>query len=280
MRYRMDTTHAPEPETYTDMSTPAVRLNHVNAGPQAQRILDDINMSVEPGHFLGIVGPNGAGKSTLLHIIAGLIQPASGHVDLFGECLSRSNRRKLLAQTGFLSQKQETPSTLPLRVRDVVALGLTTYYTPLWNRTGGKRAIEKALNLTDMAAFADKDFRHLSGGQQQRVRLARTLVASPRLLLLDEPAAALDARAQELLYGLLRHLCDEQNVAIIMVEHDIAAISDFVDSVACLNVRIHHHAMHGETIPEDVWHAMYGDHMHIVAHDAHCIGCTDHGNDA
>ncbi|MDQ6960765.1 MAG: metal ABC transporter ATP-binding protein [Mariprofundaceae bacterium] len=262
------------------MNTPVVRLNHVNAGPRARRILDDINLVVEAGHFLGIVGPNGAGKSTLLHMIAGLIKPEAGHIDLFGECLSRSNRRRLLARTGFLSQKRETPSILPLRVRDVVALGFASYHTPLWHRRRDKIEIEKTLALTGTTALAGKDFRHLSGGQQQRVRLARTLVASPRLLLLDEPAAALDARAQDSLYALLRRLCDEQDVAIIMVEHDIAAISGFVDSVACLNVRIHHHALHGEVVPEDVWRVMYGDHMHIVAHDAHCIGCADHGDDA
>jgi len=257
------------------MNMPAVCLNHVNVGHPGQIILDDINLVVERGHFLGIVGPNGAGKSTLLHTIAGLIKPDSGHIDLFGECLSRFNRRKLLSQTGFLSQKQETLSMLPMRVRDVVALGLATYPTPLWHFPRHAIHVEQALALTDTGAFAERDYRSLSGGQQQRVRLARALAASPRLLLLDEPAAALDTHAQELLYRLLRRLCDEQDTAIIMVEHDIAAISGYVDSVACLNTRIHHHAMHGETIPEEVWHSMYGDHMHVVAHDSHCIGCQD-----
>ncbi len=257
------------------MSTPSVCLNHINVGHPEQWILNDINLIVEPGHFLGIVGPNGAGKSTLLHVIAGLIEPDTGHVDLFGECLSRFNRRKLLAQTGFLNQKQETPSMLPMRVRDVVALGLATYPAPLWNFSRHETKVQQALALTGTEALAERDYRSLSGGQQQRVRLARALATSPRLLLLDEPAAALDTHAQELLYRLLRRMCDEQGTAIIMVEHDIAAISGYVDSVACLNTRIHHHAMHGETIPEEVWHAMYGDHMHVVAHDSHCIGCQN-----
>jgi len=121
----------------------------------------------------------------------------------------------------------------------------------------------------------------LSGGQRQRVRLARALVRRPRLLLLDEPSASLDTVRQEKLFKLLRRLCDETGMAVIMVEHDIAAISSHVDSVACLNRRIHHHAMRGENIPEAVWRAMYGDHIHIVSHDAGCIGCGpgehDHG---
>ena len=114
----------------------------------------------------------------------------------------------------------------------------------------------------------------LSGGQRQRVRLARSLVRQPKLLLLDEPSAALDSKRQDKLYALLRNLCSEQGMTIIMVEHDIAAITAYVDSVACLNRRIHHHAMQGEQIPDDIWHAMYGDHIHIVAHDAGCIGCA------
>ncbi len=257
------------------MSARIVHLNHIHVGHPGQWILNDINLAVEPGHFLGIVGPNGAGKSTLLHTVAGLIKPASGYVDLFGECLSRFNRRKLLAQTGFLSQKPGTPSALPLRVRDVVAMGLDSYTAPLWRRSMHPSKVEQALTLTDTDKLGEKDYRYLSGGQQQRVRLARALAASPRLLLLDEPAASLDMHARESLYSLLRCLCDQQGTAIIMVEHDIAAISSYVDSIACLNIRIHHHAMHGETIPEEIWHAMYGDHMHIVAHDSHCIGCHE-----
>ncbi len=257
------------------MNTPAVYLNHICVGHPGQWILDNISLNIESGHFLGIVGPNGAGKSTLLHVMTGLIEPDFGHVNLFGERLSRFNRQTLLSQTGFLSQKQETSAMLPMRVRDIVSLGVSTYPSPLWNFSKHRSTVEQVLALTDISALADKDYRSLSGGQQQRVRLARALVASPRLLLLDEPAAALDTHAQNILYRLLRRLCDERGTAIIMVEHDIAAISGYVDSVACLNTRIHHHAMHGETIPEDVWHSMYGDHMHVVAHDSHCIGCQD-----
>jgi len=260
------------------MKETMVRLTHIGVGRPGRLILDDINLSVEAGHFLGIVGPNGAGKSTLLHVIAGLLKPDAGHVELFGKRLRNANCRHLLARVGFLGQKRGAPPTLPLRVRDVVSMGLAAYHAPLWTPTGHKEEVEKAMALTGIEGLANKDYRSLSGGQQQRVRLARAMAASSRLLLLDEPTAALDPRAQARLYRLLRRLCDEQGAAIIMVEHDIAAISAYVDSVACLNMRIHHHAMRGEMIPENVWRAMYGDHMHVVAHDAHCIGCAGEKN--
>ena len=254
------------------MNSPVARAVDLRFGPESRPILAGINLQLESGHFLGIVGPNGAGKSTLLNLIAGLSQPDAGHIELFGERLSRFNRLRLLKRIGFLHQLQDNQPRLPLRVRDVVAMGLTDYAMP-WRQAGQIGVVSEALAMVDMADLADADFRYLSGGQRQRARLARVLARRPRLLLLDEPSAALDSVRQEALFKLLRRLCDETGMSVIMVEHDIAAISSHVDSVACLNRHIHHHAMRGEEIPEDVWRSMYGDNIHIMAHDAACIGC-------
>lgn len=258
------------------MNTPVIQLSNIRLGPIGKPVLENINLSIEAGHFLGIVGPNGAGKSTLLNIVAGIIPPDAGHIDLFGQCLRRFNKRTLLKQVGFLHQLHDHQPRLPMRVRDVVAMGLPDYYHPLRWRRLPRQAIMGALALMDIQQLADHDFRHLSGGQRQRVRIARALVRQPRLLLLDEPSAALDSARQEKLFQLLRRQCDATGMSVLMVEHDIAAISSYVDSVACLNRHIHHHAMRGEEIPEKIWQAMYGDHIHIMRHDAACIGCASH----
>ncbi|MDX8387165.1 MAG: metal ABC transporter ATP-binding protein [Ghiorsea sp.] len=261
------------------MSTPVISLSHLRFGSFKKPILENLSLEVQAGQFVGIIGPNGAGKSTLLSMIAGLQKPDAGHIDLFGRCLNRQSRQKLQRDMGYLHQTHGSLPDIPMRAYDVVAMGLSSFNRPLWSCLFGKKSTEKeqvehALSLVEMSNHIDDDFRQLSGGQQQRIRLARALVRKPKLLLLDEPSAALDSRRQEMLYQLLRRLCDEEKMTVLMVEHDVAAITSYVDSVACLNKHIHLHAKRGETIPDEVWSAMYGDHVNIVAHDSSCIGCA------
>ncbi|MDQ7011265.1 MAG: ATP-binding cassette domain-containing protein, partial [Mariprofundaceae bacterium] len=103
------------------MNTPVINLSDICLNAGSVPILEHIDFSLEAGHFMGIVGPNGAGKSTLLSIVAGLVQPDHGHVDLFGKRLHRLNRHRLLKRVGFLTQLHDHSPRLPLRVRDVVA---------------------------------------------------------------------------------------------------------------------------------------------------------------
>ncbi|OIP99925.1 MAG: metal ABC transporter ATP-binding protein [Zetaproteobacteria bacterium CG2_30_46_52] len=261
------------------MNSPVIHLSHIRFGSESKPILDHLSLEIEVGHFMGIIGPNGAGKSTLLTIIAGLRKPDAGHIDLFGTCLTPKTRSTLQRDLGYLHQAHGGMPDLPMRAAEVVAMGLTEFNQPLWktlfrSKTKQNALIDEALELVEMTGYKDHDFRKLSGGQQQRIRLARALVRKPKLLLLDEPSAALDSRHQEKLYQLLRKLCDEEKMTVVMVEHDVAAITSYVDSVACLNKHIHYHAKRGESIPSDVWTAMYGDHISIVTHDESCIGCV------
>lgn len=266
-------------DTTTAMTPPVIHLSHVGFGSPNKPILEHLSLEIAAGHFMGIIGPNGAGKSTLLTIIAGLRKPDTGHVDLFGQCLTHKTRSKLQRDLGYLHQAHDGMPDLPMRAAEVVAMGLTSFQQPLWkflfrDQRADQKKISDALAMVEMSEHQNSDFRSLSGGQQQRIRLARAIVRKPKLLLLDEPSAALDSRNQKKLYQLLRRLCDEENMTVVMVEHDVAAITSYVDSVACLNRHIHYHTKRGENIPSDVWTAMYGDHINIVSHDEGCMGCA------
>ncbi len=263
------------------MSEAAVEVSGLCFGPRSAPVLDEVSFSLQAGHFMGIVGPNGAGKSTLMNLMIGALSPASGHIRFGGVVMTPAQRRRILRGVAFVHQLQDHHPSLPVTVEEVVAMGHPDHHRWWWRRASIREEIAAALARVGIEGCQRRDYRSLSGGQRQRVRLARALLRDPAVLLLDEPSAALDTPAQERLYRLLRTLCDEEGKTVIMVEHDIAAISAFVDSVACLNRRIHHHARRGEQVPARVWQEMYGDHMHVVAHDHDCIGCRQQeGRDA
>lgn len=255
------------------MSNPAIAIDGICFGPEDVPILDRISFALQPGHFMGIVGPNGAGKSTLMHLLVGSLLPTAGSIHFDGVAMNPRHRQAILQRVAFVHQLQDHHPTLPITVEEVVAMGHPNHSRWWWRRSKVTSEIMAVLDQVGIAGCQHKDYRYLSGGERQRVRLARALLRQPTVLLLDEPSAALDTPAQEQLYRLLRALCDDEGKTVIMVEHDIAAISSFVDSVACLNRSIHHHAMRGEQVPVQVWQDMYGDHMHVVAHDHDCIGC-------
>ncbi|MDQ6964696.1 MAG: ATP-binding cassette domain-containing protein [Mariprofundales bacterium] len=255
------------------MRAPALAIDSLCFGTAEAPILDNITFHLYPGHFMGIVGPNGAGKSTLMNLLVGALTPTYGTISFNGVTMDRLHRHSILQRIAFVHQLQDHQPTLPVTVEEVVAMGHPDHHRWWWRRSSVRSAIASVLEQVGITGCQRRDYRYLSGGERQRVRLARALLRKPAVLLLDEPSAALDTPAQDQLYRLLRTLCDDDGITVVMVEHDIAAISAFVDSVACLNRRIHHHAMRGEQVPVQVWQDMYGDHMHVVAHDHDCIGC-------
>ncbi|KGK97818.1 ABC transporter [Methanococcoides methylutens] len=221
-------------------------------------VLEDVNLTVEEGDFLGIIGPNGGGKSTLLKVILGLIKPQKGEVKVLGK-----NPKKAHQLIGYVPQYGPSNIDFPISVWEVVLMG----------RMGTKRlfqhyndedlkATQKALEIVDMLEFRDRQIGELSGGQRQRVFIARSLVSDPKVLLLDEPATGIDTRMQKEFYELLEKLKSE--VTIIMVSHDLSAVSVLVDKIACLNGKLHYHGSK-ELIPDDIEQS-YGCPVELIAH--------------
>lgn len=198
-------------------------------GETKVRALRGIDVDIHSGEMTLLVGPSGCGKTTLISIIAGLLYPSEGDVHLFGTPQSKLKGRKLVQfrakNVGFVFQQY---NLLPaLTAAENVAVPL------LIQRVRRSRALVKAREMLQLVELGDKTDQlpsQLSGGQQQRVAIARALVHNPRLLVCDEPTAALDARSGHTVMSLIKQIVVQPGRAVIIVTHD-QRVFDFGDRV-------------------------------------------------
>ncbi|MFC4077202.1 metal ABC transporter ATP-binding protein [Salinithrix halophila] len=245
-----------------------LELKELHFSYENQPVLEGVNLTLKRGEFLGLVGPNGSGKSTLIKLALGSLSPDSGEVRLFGEPLRRF---RSWSRIGYVSQKANSFNLgFPATVREVVASGLSGKLG-LFRRM--KRihweAVDRAIEQVDLSGFARRNIGKLSGGQQQRAFIARALVSDPDLLILDEPTVGVDARAAERFYRLLADLHRRQGLSLLLVTHDIGAITTYVDRIACLNRQLHFHgdAEEFSRERERILTAAYGHRVQVMEHD-------------
>ena len=242
------------------MTAEIVSIDNLWIFREEHAILEDINLKLERADFLGLIGPNGGGKSTLLKVMLGLIKPDNGRIRIFG-----MEPEAARARMGYLPQKTIFDQNFPIKVLEVVQMGRFGR-TGLFRRYGpaDRNAAYCALEAVGMEDRADREIGALSGGEQQRVFVARSLVSDPELLLLDEPTAGVDSSQQTEFYELLCHLNQDMGIAIVLVSHDITAISKYVGKIACLNQRLYYHGSK-ELTNEDIEKA-YGCPVEMIAH--------------
>jgi zinc transport system ATP-binding protein len=233
----------------------------------SQNVLDEVDMSIPKGAFLGLVGPNGSGKSTLLKCILGLLKPTSGEIYLFGQ---RQEEFQDWYKIGYVSQKANSFNTgFPATVKEVVTTGLVSklgLFKRLKNRDNQK--VVEAIKAVGMEAFINRNIGELSGGQQQRVFIARALVSEPELLILDEPTVGVDTYNVQNFYNMLGKLNKEKNITLLLVTHDIGTITDKVSHIACLNRHLHFHGRTEEfEQQQENLSEFYGHHVHVLTHD-------------
>jgi zinc transport system ATP-binding protein len=243
---------------------PYVELEDIAFSYGEVPVLEGINLTVEPGDFLGIIGPNGSGKTTLLRLMLGLLEPTRGTVRLFGHPLSSFRQ---WGRLGYVPQKATLDPALPATVHEVVATGLVPTLG-LFGRISEqqRKRIAEVLEHVGMHAHAAARIGALSTGQQQRVLIARALVSNPELIILDEPTGGVDPEAQTSFYALLHHLSRERDVTLILVSHDIAVVAKEVTKLACLNRRLIFHGRPGDFLSDAALTALYGPAVRVVSH--------------
>ncbi|WP_243290578.1 metal ABC transporter ATP-binding protein [Bacillus sp. FJAT-47783] len=247
---------------------PVIDIRNLSFQYDQRIVLENINLTVEKGAFLGLVGPNGSGKSTLLKCILGLLKPQKGNIQLFGQDIQKF---KEWSRIGFVSQKANSfNSGFPATVFEVVASGLTAKIGlfKFFTRSYHPKVFD-ALKAVKMEQFANRNIGELSGGQQQRVFIARALVSNPDVLILDEPTVGIDADTVQSFYELLEKLNKELNITLILVTHDTGTVTDKVTHVACLNKSLHFHGKSKEfkDIQEKELTQFYGHSVHVLTHE-------------
>jgi len=229
-------------------------------------VLSDVCFRIEQGDYVGLVGPNGSGKSTLIKCILGLLRPASGSVTLFGnDALLMQNREKI----GYLPQRIDFFNPrFPSTVAEIISQGLIAR-----KRAGkdfGKRQTDEILELLEITGIKNRRIGDLSGGQQQRVFIARALVNEPDLLMLDEPASALDPEMRDHFFSLLRELNGIKRVTIIMVTHDIGGIGEHASKLLYLDKRVIFFGGFDEFCRSENMAQFFGAaSQHIICHEHH-----------
>lgn len=248
-----------------------VWLSDVTAGYGDRPALEDVSLAVESGSLLAVVGPNGAGKSTLLKVMAGLLTPWSGRVEILGGAPGREAHR-----VAYVPQAETVDWSFPVTVGDVVMMGRYPLLGPL-HRPGreDRRHVSEALEKVGMSAHRQTQIGRLSGGQRRRVFLARALAADPAVYLLDEPVTGIDVTTQEDMMDILEAE-SRRGRTVVATTHDLACAAQRFQRVAAMNHRVIADGPASMILDPDVLSRTYGGHLLVVGGGAIVIDDAHH----
>jgi zinc transport system ATP-binding protein len=242
---------------------PVIEIEDLWFAYDRQAVLREVNLRIEPGERVCMVGPNGGGKTTLLKLMLGLLAPDRGRVRVFGASPARARRR-----IGYTPQHAQFDPSFPVSVLDVVLmgrLGQARRVGPFGR--GDRRIAAECLSEVGLDSLRNRGFSQLSGGQRQRVLIARALAGEPRLLLLDEPTANLDAGVEQEFHGLLDRLA--RRLTVVVVSHDIGFVAQTAGKVVCVQGTV---AVHPTTeLTGELMRDLYGQEIRMIRHDHDCL---------
>ena len=249
----------------------ALAVKRVSVSLGGRPVLREVSFTLAAGQFCGLIGANGSGKTTLLRTILGLQAASGGEIAIAGGRVS----------IGYVPQKTVLDPDIPLRARDLVALGLDghSFGLPLPS-AARRRRVDEMLHAVDAEAFAGQRVGRLSGGQQQRVLIAHALIRRPRLLLLDEPLASLDMRSAAEIVSLLRRLAADHGITVLLSAHDMNPLLPVLDRIVYL---AHGRAASGraeDVVRTEVLSGLYGYHIDVIRVHSRVLVVTGEGDAA
>jgi iron complex transport system ATP-binding protein len=208
----------------------AVQVKHLQVSFGRQPVLGDLSLEVPEGAFFIIIGPNSSGKTTLLKTLAGAIRPQQGQVEIWGTPVGHYSRKALARLVAVVPQR--VPTDIPFTIQEVVLMGRSPHVG--WMGLEQQRDMDlamEAMTITNVAHLARRPLYQLSGGELQRVIIARAICQQPRLILLDEPTAALDLAHQVNIMDLMVQLQKERGLTVVMVSHDLNLAAMYGDKL-------------------------------------------------
>ena len=250
------------PPPLHDRAAPLLQLENVTVNYGNAPALHRITLQVNQGDCVAVVGPNGAGKSTLFNVIAGIVKPNSGRVQISGSGPDRH------ICVGYVPQRNRIDWRFPVTVTDVVMMGRVGKIGLLrWPGRRDRELVQSALEQVGMQAFARRQIGELSGGQQQRVFLARVLAQEAELLLMDEPLSGLDIPSQEAILAILDRL-RRQQITILVATHDLNLAAAHFAQIMLLNRRLVAFGPPTDVLTPERLMLAYGSQLHVVHSDS------------
>ena len=240
----------------------AVELSGVRLVRSGRCVLDQVELSVREGEFVGVLGPNGSGKTTLMRAMLGLVSPAAGRIRVLGQSVVRGN-----AAVGYMPQVRSLTASRHLSGWSFVASAAEGHRWGLPTLSAAARGdVDRALERVGAQALAQRMLAELSGGERQRLLLAEALLGRPRLLLLDEPLISLDPTHQRGVVELVKQIQRELGITVLFSAHELNPLLDAIDRVLYLGNGRAALGTVDEIITGPALSRLYGSEIEVLRH--------------